>query len=57
MARAERDAFRKLLRRYVNHVGESEGTDFLSDRWPNPELTDNDRAAIQIIAYADEDDG
>jgi hypothetical protein len=42
--------YRTLLLKYINHVGECEGTTFLSDRWHDDRLfTDEEWSVMQQL--------
>lgn len=45
------DTWRALLRRYVEHVNEVEGTDFLTSTYPSTNLSADDVAAVKAAAY------
>jgi hypothetical protein len=55
-AEEELTQLRALFRKYVAHVGYSEGTDFLTPAYWSAEirLTESDIAAIKTIAYDEE---
>lgn len=44
--------YRELLKKYIDHVGEEEGTNFLSHRgsWPDSvKFTDEEWAELQVL--------